>query len=413
MIGLYANCLPQIENGVSPTQDMSPQGINLQSGHKLACHAVYDGTIFSIDVTDMTNSKKAYFQWPVNIPAIVGASTALMGVTGGVINPANVYYDSWSWWQGYNTRLATPTISPTAGQYAATQTITISGPAGATIYYTIDGTPPTTASSVYSGALTVSASTLVKARACGVANFTDSFIAESDYQIQTSGLPTINFPSGFGSGTGAAGRIAANGSALFSGSDLQLTQAAASYAVTGSAFYLTPVPISAFTSVFEFAMASSSGTQVLFFALQNQLSASTDSSTTVCVSGGPYAIGYPTLGPSQPCGGYTGLSQSVGFKIDAWNGTVGLYLNGVNPSGSDTALTGVSLTNGHTIKTTIAYSGTTASLTLEDMTTLATFTHTWTGVDIPTAVGASTAYVGFTASDYAHATITNLLNWTM
>ena len=56
------------------------------------------------------------------------------------------------------TTAATPTFSPAAGTYATAQTVTISdATAGATIYYTTNGTTPTTASSVYSGAITIPA----------------------------------------------------------------------------------------------------------------------------------------------------------------------------------------------------------------------------------------------------------------
>jgi hypothetical protein len=59
---------------------------------------------------------------------------------------------------------ATPTFSPAAGTYATTQTVTISGAtAGTTIYYTTNGTTPTTSSSVYNSPITVSATETLKA----------------------------------------------------------------------------------------------------------------------------------------------------------------------------------------------------------------------------------------------------------
>ena len=59
---------------------------------------------------------------------------------------------------------ATPTFSPAAGTYASSQTVTISdSTSGSTIYYTTNGTTPTTASSTYSSAITVSANETLEA----------------------------------------------------------------------------------------------------------------------------------------------------------------------------------------------------------------------------------------------------------
>src|SRR4029077_20625226 len=50
---------------------------------------------------------------------------------------------------GNPPRVAAPVFSPLPGSYSSTQSVSISAQAGATIYYTIDGTPPTLASAVY------------------------------------------------------------------------------------------------------------------------------------------------------------------------------------------------------------------------------------------------------------------------
>ena len=86
------------------------------------------------------------------------------------------------------SNVATPTFSPAAGKYADAQTVTIScETAGATIYYTLDGTTPTTSSSVYSSALTISETTTVKAIAMKDGDL--SAVATAKYTIGTS---TIN-----------------------------------------------------------------------------------------------------------------------------------------------------------------------------------------------------------------------------
>lgn len=61
------------------------------------------------------------------------------------------------------TGVAAPIITPSTGTYTEAQTVSISGPEGATIYYTTDGTDPTDASTVYTGSFSVSKTTIVKA----------------------------------------------------------------------------------------------------------------------------------------------------------------------------------------------------------------------------------------------------------
>ena len=59
---------------------------------------------------------------------------------------------------------AAPTMSPAPGTYGAAQTVSLSDATpGAVIYYTEDGTTPTTASTLYAAPLSISTSTTLKA----------------------------------------------------------------------------------------------------------------------------------------------------------------------------------------------------------------------------------------------------------
>ena len=59
---------------------------------------------------------------------------------------------------------ATPSFSPGGGSYTAAQTVTISdATSGATIYYTTNGSTPTTSSAVYSGPIAISSTTTLEA----------------------------------------------------------------------------------------------------------------------------------------------------------------------------------------------------------------------------------------------------------
>ncbi len=84
---------------------------------------------------------------------------------------------------GPTEQVATPTFTPVEGTYTEAQDVTISTTTeGATIYYTLDGTTPTTNSSVYSTAITISETTTVKAFAVK-ADMIDSEVATAEYTI--------------------------------------------------------------------------------------------------------------------------------------------------------------------------------------------------------------------------------------
>jgi sugar lactone lactonase YvrE len=95
---------------------------------------------------------------------------------------------------------ATPTFSVPAGTYASTQTVTISDSTpGATIYFTTDGTTPTTSSTVYTGPITVSASEMLNAVAVA-SGYSASSLATVAYTISGSGSLVLG-PMQVGSAT--------------------------------------------------------------------------------------------------------------------------------------------------------------------------------------------------------------------
>src|SRR6267378_3911633 len=93
-------------------------------------------------------------------------------------------------------RVATPTFSPGGGTYAGSVTVTVSdATSGATIYYTTDGSTPTTSSAVYSSALTFTQTTTLNAMAAA-SGMTNSAVASATYTIQQRvATPTLS-PSG-------------------------------------------------------------------------------------------------------------------------------------------------------------------------------------------------------------------------
>ncbi len=92
---------------------------------------------------------------------------------------------------------AAPALSLAAGIYPAAQTLTITDATpGATIYYTLDGTAPTTASTKYTATLAVAATETVSAIAVLAGNY-DSPVTSAHYLIQQqAAAPVFSMPTG-------------------------------------------------------------------------------------------------------------------------------------------------------------------------------------------------------------------------
>jgi chitodextrinase len=91
---------------------------------------------------------------------------------------------------------AAPTFSPLPGSYTSTQSVTISdSTSGGTIYYTTDGTVPTTASTVYTMPISVSSTETINAMAAAP-GLNNSTVAGGSYTIQGVGTGNIGFIQG-------------------------------------------------------------------------------------------------------------------------------------------------------------------------------------------------------------------------
>jgi endoglucanase len=98
--------------------------------------------------------------------------------------------------------ISPPTFSPGTGVYFPGPTVTITGPAGAVIHVTQDGSLPTTSSPVYTSAITINASTTISAIAVlgGVVSPVATAVFTIDPTLQGSSIfpspPIISVPSG-------------------------------------------------------------------------------------------------------------------------------------------------------------------------------------------------------------------------
>ncbi|HEX2927134.1 MAG TPA: chitobiase/beta-hexosaminidase C-terminal domain-containing protein, partial [Ruminiclostridium sp.] len=83
-------------------------------------------------------------------------------------------------------RVQMPTASPAGGTYSSAQSVTLSSTtSGASIYYTTDGSEPTTASAIYAGPIAVNSSKIIKAIAVKE-GMNNSEVASFSYTINSS-----------------------------------------------------------------------------------------------------------------------------------------------------------------------------------------------------------------------------------
>jgi hypothetical protein len=135
----------------------------------------------SLVVTGLAPYAWNYNATPSNAPAITAKFDWFENVTGTAPSPA-----------------ATPTFTPASGtSFSSTLGVTIADATpNATIYYTTNGTTPTTGSSVYSGQITLSASATVNAIATA-SGFTQSALGSASYTFTggggTGGIVSDNF----------------------------------------------------------------------------------------------------------------------------------------------------------------------------------------------------------------------------
>jgi hypothetical protein len=403
--GLYINGGPA--GGLVPESDVVPSGVNLQSGHVMAVHLVYDGSILTMTLRDTSTNAQYRTSWPVNIPAIVGGNKAWIGFTGGTIPVAAQEILTWSFSEGYASQLSAPTFSIAPGLYSSAQSVSLNGPSGSTIYYTTNGRAPTTSSTKYTGPISVNSSEVVQAVAVA-SGYTDSPVGVGNYQIGGAGTPLINLSNGLNPNL-----VTANGSAQFNGSSIALTDGSTG-GEAGSAWYVVPVNVQTFST--NFTVQLSSGASGMTFAIQNQPAASLDTSI-LHVSGGPNTVanngtgfGYSGI-TNGALGAYSGLLSSVAVKLAVAGNSTGLFTNGATNSSQNGSISGVNLGSGNPLSVSLTYDGSTLKMTIVDTKSGGSYSQSW-GINIPSTVGGTTAYVGFTAGTGWSAGAQNLTAWT-
>jgi Legume lectin domain/Chitobiase/beta-hexosaminidase C-terminal domain/Fn3 associated len=371
----------------------------------------FNGTV-SVSMTDSTTGALIYYTTDGSAPSpgvgttkqYSSAFAVIATTTVKAIATASGFSSSPTATATYTQQtVATPAISPAPGTYSSSVTATITdATSGAVIYYTTDGSTPSpgvgTTKAYAAGGFSLTASATVKAIATA-SGYSASATASSTYTIQAASGGISAYSSGF---TSTAG-LQLNGSASW----LQASKALAlttSTSQAGSFFATTPVNVQSFTNNFSFQLPAplSDG---LTFVIQG------NSATGLGGSGG--ALGYSVVSSMT-----APFSKSVAIKFDVYNNngegtdSTGVYLNGAPPivPAVDMTSSGLNLKSGHVFNVTMMYDGTWLAMTITDATTSQSFTDQWQ-VNIPAAVGGSTAYVGFTAGTGGTASTQEILTW--
>jgi len=302
------------------------------------------------------------------------------------------------------SQVAAPTFTPAGGSYSSTQTVAISSAtAGASIYYTLDGSTPTTSSAAYSAPISIATTTTVKAIAAK-SGFVTSGVSTAAYTIAGGGSGTINFAGGF-----AAGGMIFNGSTVLNGSRLRLTDGGAYEAA--SAWYNTQVSTTSFTNDFSFQVTPSGINTADGFAFVIQA----NNTSALGPVGGGLGYGPGTAGATAA----NSILNSVAVKFDLYNNSgetgdsTGIYTNGASPTTPYVDLTnsGIDVHSGHVFNVHMTYDGTNLVMAITDATTAAVFTQTWP-INIPSVIGSSNAYAGFTGGTGGLTSIQEVISWT-
>ena len=369
---------------------------------------------------------------------------------------------------------ATPTISPNGGTFSSTQSVMLSSTApNSQIFYTLDGSTPTPASTLYTAPIAISTDTTLRAIA-SAPGFIQSPIGSAVFSFIDQ-TPQISFSP-------AAGTFSSAQTVTLSDGD---ANANIYYTVDGSTpsasstLYSAPIKVGVSETIKAIAIDPSlsnsdiataayviqaGGTTIDFangfssttgLTMNGSVKASNDSRMQLTDGGlneagsvfwntpiniqaftsvftfqlsSAQANGFtftiqnnsPTaLGGDSAGLGYQNIPNSVAIKFNFYNynnegsDSTGFYTNGEAPVTPtvDISPSGIQLNSDDGITATVTYDGTTLTLNLLDGVTGDKFTYSQ-AINIPQTVGANTAYVGFTGGSGGLSASQKLTSWT-
>lgn len=232
----------------------------------------------------------------------------------------NILNDLWTFQPTVPSSAATPTFSVPAGNYSTPQTVALSDTTtGATIYYTTDGTTPSTSSTKYTGVITVSSSETLEAIATA-SGYSTSAVATVTYTIGAT-VPVVTLSPT---------------SITFTSQTTGTTSAAQSVTLTNSA--QATLTLSSIAASGDFAQANNCGTSV-----------AAGSNCTISVTFTPTAAvartGTLTIKDNANGSPHTIALSGTGVSFGLTSSSTSLT---ASPEGSTTATLQISPVNGFT-----------------------------------------------------------------
>jgi YD repeat-containing protein len=233
-------------------------------------------------------------------------NTATPPVGWGTTYMDNVDFSAINWIGPINVAVP-PAFSPAPGTYTAAQVVSLTdGTTGANIYYTTDGSTPTSASSLYTQSINVGSTQTLQAIAIA-ANYANSAVAVGNYTIVIP--PTL---SGLSPSSGVVGA-----SVTISGSNFGASQGSSTVSFNGTAAtpsswsatsIMVPVPSGATTGNVVVTVGGTSSNGSLFTVIQA-----------------------PAITGLSPSSGVVGTSVTIsGSNFGASQGTSTVKFNGTS-----------------------------------------------------------------------------------
>ena len=234
---------------------------------------------------------------------------------------------------------AVPTFSPPPGSYASAQSVAVSdATTGAAIYYTTNGTTPTTSSTLYAGPIGVSATTTIQAIAAANA-YSTSPVASGVYTITPpAAAPTFSPPAG----TYMTAETVTLGDATPNAVIHYTTDG--STPTAGSPIYSGPLPVGASTTIKALATASGYATgPVATAAYTIDLSLPLAATPTFSPVPGSFdAVQYVTLTDATS-------NASMYYTVDGSTPTLGsTHYTGPIPVDASLTIRAIAVASGHT-----------------------------------------------------------------